>query len=248
MQNMDVSAVSRCSEFGMAVSPLQHSPMGASCASFTSRENCVMPKSDEYQQPTAVAARPDTESRRCQFELFDFDTSRIAFGRSTRSPSNSSNGSSLFGSPTTSSTGARSTSSAGEGYDSTSSSRDVSPFGSPSLSFPLFRFAFPAPTSPVPKPSALYERGAVTTPSASLPNVLQTRRIHMTSNVDSFDAPSRWPFDLVTPALTSPKFNSRAPSSLACFSSSATNNDVGANPRDQKDAGKIPSVPSRTVE
>lgn len=57
--------------------------------------------------------------------------------------SNSSNGSSLFGSPTANSPGARSTSSGVYGCDSTSSSRDVSPFGSPSGSCPVFRFAFP---------------------------------------------------------------------------------------------------------
>lgn len=57
--------------------------------------------------------------------------------------SNSSDGSSLFGSPTAMSPGARSTSSGDYGCDSTSSSRDVSPFGSPSSSFPVFRFAIP---------------------------------------------------------------------------------------------------------
>lgn len=57
--------------------------------------------------------------------------------------SNSSDGSSLFGSPTANSPGARSTSSGVYGCDSTSSSRDVSPFGSPSGSCPVFRFAFP---------------------------------------------------------------------------------------------------------
>ncbi|GAB9474841.1 hypothetical protein Gpo141_00011957 [Globisporangium polare] len=70
-------------------------------------------------------------------------TLNLRFLDQSPTSSNSSDGSSLFGSPTAVSPGARSTSSGDYDCDSTSSSRDVSPFGSPSGSFPVFRFAIP---------------------------------------------------------------------------------------------------------